>query len=98
MIWAKSEFITTFDHHIPTRRELMSNSNIIFCLKNHDGQEKNKPNRSYHNNDLSYPCSKKQNNYIGYYLLICVEYEYRKKRFGKNNNKKRTIRQKNHFL
>ena len=28
------------------------------------GQEKNKPNRSYYNNDLSFPCSKKHNNYI----------------------------------
>jgi len=27
-------------------------------------KKKNKPDRSYHNNDLSFPCSKKHNNYI----------------------------------
>ena len=42
---------------------------------------KNKINRSYRNNDLSIPCSKKHNNYIVDYLSKknCVELKYRRK-------------------
>jgi len=56
MIWAKTDLITTIDHHTSNRKELLSNSKC----KNRTpttkpGQEKDKLKGIYHKNNLSFP-------------------------------------------
>ena len=52
------------------------------CLINKDNYELNNQNRTYHNNDLSFPCSKKHNNMykvnlsLGVTVYIVDEEEY----------------------
>jgi len=42
-IWVKTDLITTIDHHISNKKELLSKTNVKIMLLNPDWQKKNKP-------------------------------------------------------
>jgi len=76
MIWAKSEFITSLDHHThPPEKDCCQNQMQKLCFKTMKAKEK-KSNRNYRKNDLSLTCLKKNNNCIVLNLLFHVAVDF----------------------
>ena len=62
-MWVKTDLITTIDHHTSTSIAVVSNSNVKSLPQKPYWPRKNKPNRSYRNNNVFFHCSKRHNNY-----------------------------------